>query len=322
MDDLWMSHVERIKHSFLALVSSLCLFLAAVLVPIAGTLFLPLVPQPLLRLGVRWGKATVLGTILTVIPVLYGLGGRELVLGYLIVASMAVFLLFSLAPGRSLEKVVLAAATGFFALGCATLHALAGSLAQLQNVIRNTLGQNLQLALKVYDRAGVSPESTEYLREQWPQLVEFVLEIAPALAFTGCAVAVLLNLLLLVHRFPHARGSFLPAGDPKEWKSPEALVWGFIGAGFCALVLGNGWIKTLSLNFFLVSLVFYFFQGLAIIAYYFHHKNVPVFLRGLGYTLIFLEQVIMLIVVGLGLFDLWGDFRRLNKKDFHPTPAS
>jgi uncharacterized protein YybS (DUF2232 family) len=257
-----------------------------------------------------------------VMPVLYGLGGRELALGYLIIASMAVFLLFSLAPQRSLEKVVLAAATGFFALGFATLHALAGSLAQLQSVIRNTLGENLQLALKVYDKAGVSPESAEFLREQWPQLVEFVLQIAPALALTGCAVAVLVNLLLLVHRLPHARGSLLPAGDPKEWKSPEPLVWGFIGAGFCALVFEDGWIKTLSLNLFLVSLVFYFFHGLAIIAYYFHHKNVPVFLRGLGYTLIFLEQVIMLIVVGLGLFDLWGDFRRLNKKDFHPTHAS
>lgn len=322
MNDLWMGHVERIKYSFLALVSSLSLFLAAVLIPIAGTLLLPLVPQPLLRLGVRWGKATTLGATVVLIPLLYGLGGRELVLGYLIVASMGVFLLFSLSPERSLEKIVLAAATGFFVLGSATLLALAGSLAQLQDVIRNTLGQNLHLALKVYDKAGVSPESTEFLRKQWPQLVEFVLQISPALAFSGCAVAVLLNLLLLVRRLPHARGSLLPAGDPKEWKSPELLVWGFIGAGFCALVFEDGWIKMLSLNLFLVSLVFYFFQGLAIIAYYFHHKNVPVFLRGLGYALIFLEQVIMLIVVGLGLFDLWGDFRRLNKKDFHPTHAS
>lgn len=321
MNDLWMGHVERIKHSFLALISSLSLFLAAVLIPIAGTLFLPLVPQPLLRLGVRWGKATALGATVVLIPLLYGLGGRELALGYLIVASMGVFLLFSLAPERSLEKIVLAAATGFFVLGSAALLALAGSLAQLQDVIRNTLGQNLHLALKVYDKAGVSPESTEFLRKQWPQLVELVLQISPALAFSGCAVAVLLNLLLLVRRLPHARGSLLPAGDPKEWKSPELLVWGFIGAGFCALVFEDGWIRTLSLNLFLVSLVFYFFQGLAIIAYYFHHKNVPVFLRGLGYTLIFLEQVIMLIVVGLGLFDLWGDFRRLNKKDFH-THAS
>jgi uncharacterized protein YybS (DUF2232 family) len=317
-----MSHAEHIKHPFLALVSSLSLFLAAVLIPLAGTLLLPLVPQPLLRLGVKSGKAVALGIAGAVTFILYGLGGKDLALGYMIVASIGIFLLFTMAPNRSLEKVVLIAAAQFLALGLATLHALAGSIAELQDVIRNTLGQNLQLALKVYEKAGVSLESTDFLREHWPQLVEFVLQILPALAFAGCAVAVLLNLLLLVRGLPHARESFVPAGDPKEWKSPELLVWGFIGAGFCALVFQDGWIKTLSLNLFLVSLVFYFFQGLAIVAYYFHHKNVPVFLRGLGYALIFLEQLIMLVVVGLGLFDLWGDFRRLNKKDLHPTNAA
>jgi hypothetical protein len=45
-------------------------------------------------------------------------------------------------------------------------------------------------------------------------------------------------------------------------------------------------------------------------------------LRGIGYALIFLEQLFTLLVVGLGLFDLWGDFRRLNKRDLHPTHTS
>jgi uncharacterized protein YybS (DUF2232 family) len=317
-----MNYVEHIKHPLLALASSLSLFLAAVLIPIAGTLLLPLAPQPLLRLGVKAGKVAALGVAGVVAIILYGLGGKDLASGYVIIASMGIFLLFAMSPNRALENVVLIAAAQFFALGFATLYALAGSIGQLQDVIRHTLGQNLQLALKVYEKAGVSRESTDFLRAHWPQLVEFILQILPALAFAGCAVAVLLNLFLLARGLPQVRGNLVPAGDPKEWKSPELLVWGFIAAGFCALVLQDGWIKTLSLNLFLVCLVFYFFQGLAIIAYYFHHKNVPVFLRGLGYALIFLEQMIMLLVVGLGLFDMWGDFRRLNKKDLHPTNAA
>jgi hypothetical protein len=66
----------------------------------------------------------------------------------------------------------------------------------------------------------------------------------------------------------------------------------------------------------------YFFQGLAIVAYYFHRMNVPLLLRGLGYGLIVFEQLCTILVVGLGLFDLWGDFRRLNHKDLNPTQAA
>jgi hypothetical protein len=38
--------------------------------------------------------------------------------------------------------------------------------------------------------------------------------------------------------------------------------------------------------------------------------------------LIVLEQVCTLFVVALGLFDLWGDFRRLKKKGLSPGEIS
>jgi uncharacterized protein YybS (DUF2232 family) len=71
-----------------------------------------------------------------------------------------------------------------------------------------------------------------------------------------------------------------------------------------------------------MSALFYFFHGLAIIAYFFHLKKVPMVLRSIGYILIVLEQLVTLFVVGLGLFDLWGDFRRLNKKDLNPDQVT
>jgi uncharacterized protein YybS (DUF2232 family) len=71
-----------------------------------------------------------------------------------------------------------------------------------------------------------------------------------------------------------------------------------------------------------MSALFYFFQGLAIVAYFFHHKKVPMLLRSIGYVLIAVEQFVTLFVVGLGLFDLWGDFRRLNKRDLNPTQTT
>jgi uncharacterized protein YybS (DUF2232 family) len=61
---------------------------------------------------------------------------------------------------------------------------------------------------------------------------------------------------------------------------------------------------------------------LSIIAYYFHKNNVPRFLRAVTYILIAFEQIFTLLVVGLGLFDLWGDFRRLKKNNLNPSQAS
>jgi hypothetical protein len=34
------------------------------------------------------------------------------------------------------------------------------------------------------------------------------------------------------------------------------------------------------------------------------------------------QQIFTVVVVGLGLFDLWVDFRRLKKRDLNPSRAS
>jgi hypothetical protein len=48
---------------------------------------------------------------------------------------------------------------------------------------------------------------------------------------------------------------------------------------------------------------------------------VPRFLSGLTYVLIIFQQIFTLLVVGVGLFDLWGDFRRLGKDRLTPSQA-
>jgi uncharacterized protein YybS (DUF2232 family) len=157
------------------------------------------------------------------------------------------------------------------------------------------------------------------LREQSTELVETVLTIVPALTFASFGLFILVNLLVLYRRFTQLRGELLPAGDLKEWKVPEALVWCFIMSGFALFLPAEWGLRTYALNLFLVSAALYFFQGLAVIAYFFHHTHVPLFLRGLVYVLIVFEQILAILVVGLGLFDLWGDFRHLKKKDLNPT---
>jgi len=81
-------------------------------------------------------------------------------------------------------------------------------------------------------------------------------------------------------------------------------------------------VRLTAMNLLLIVGAFYFAQGLAVIAFFFHKNNVPRFLRGITYILIVFQQIFTLLVVGLGLFDLWGDFRRLGKDNLTPSQAS
>ena len=59
----------------------------------------------------------------------------------------------------------------------------------------------------------------------------------------------------------------------------------------------------------------YFFQGIAIVAYWAEKKRFPRILRVLIYTLVALQQFLLLIVIGLEFFDVWLNFRKLEPKE-------
>lgn len=314
--------MEVIKSFFLALVSTILLFLSGVAVPLVGVLLIPLVPQPILAFGLKWGKGYGMGLLLLVTLLFFFLGGKELALGYFLFALMVALLFFSFGRGWSIEYVVVGAAVGMLAAASGVLWYFFGSLSQLQRMLRTVLRENLEISLKVYEKVGFSGESLDVLRERAPQIIEMILRIMPALVFAGFVAVILINLFFLYRRFPDHHALLASTGDIREWKSPEPLVWCLIVSGFSLFLPGWGVTKALALNFFLVIAVFYFLQGLAIVAYYFHHKKVPLFLRSLAYALIVFEQFFTIFVVGLGLFDLWGDFRRLKKKDLNPSQVS
>jgi len=57
----------------------------------------------------------------------------------------------------------------------------------------------------------------------------------------------------------------------------------------------------------------YFFQGIAIAAFFFEKKKLPKMIRLFLYSLIGFQQIVLLFVIGMGFFDVWLDIRKLNK---------
>jgi uncharacterized protein YybS (DUF2232 family) len=317
-----MSRLEIISRFFLALASTMLLLIGGVAFPPAGVMLVPLVPQPVLSFGLKFGKAWSATLLLSATVLLLIVAGIEMALVYSLFALMVVLLYLLASPSRSIESVVVGTTAVMFGTLAVFAFSAYGSWSELVQHMRAGLEENLALSLGLYEKMGLSKESLELLQERTPLIINTILQILPALVFISLGLMVLVNVFLLWRRFPERRAAWLSTENLREWKGPEFLVWCLIISGICLLLPDVEVLKFFALNLLLITVVFYFFQGLAIVAFYFHKKNVPLFLRGLTYILIVFEQIFTLFVVGLGLFDLWGDFRRLKNKDLNPSQVS
>ena len=206
----------------------------------------------------------------------------------------------------SIERTVLAGVAAWSA-GIACLLLLAyGGVDAVVGAVREQVTHSVDVALSAYSSLGV-PESTLALiqAERDPVIAGFI-ELLPALVvLTGLAV-VLANLLLLqawTHLGRHV--------NLRLWRTPDTLIWALIVAGF-AMFAPMEPVALTARNLFLVILACYFCQGLAIVSYYLDRFRLPRGIRIAGYVLIAVQHLATATVLVLGIFDLWGNFRRLS----------
>ena len=317
-----MQRLEVIGRFFLAFASSVLLLLSGVVLPPVGIILLPLVPQPVLSLGFRYGRWRALAGTIGLAFLVFIFAGEELAFMYGLLALMTVLLLALVGRLRSIEFLVTAIAAAIFAVSGGLLFSYYGSWNAVGESFRANLLQHLTAAARLYEKMGFPQESLDMLQRRTPEIVEMLLHLLPGLVFVSIGLIVLANVLLLCRRFPDKRAQWISVANLREWHGPEPMVWGLIVCGFVLFIPGLEGLRIFGANMLVVIGAFYFAQGLSIIAYFFHKNNVPRFLRAVTYVLIAFEQIFTLLVVGLGLFDLWGDFRRLKKNNLNPSQAS
>jgi len=94
---------------------------------------------------------------------------------------------------------------------------------------------------------------------------------------------------------------------------PFKIIPVFVIGGF--LILANSYTaKIISYNTFIIFFMFFFLQGIEIIEYWLKKLKFPILLKYIVYFFVILEPPITLIVSFIGLFDIWIDFRKINKK--------
>ena len=317
-----MQRLEVISRFILALAATLLLFMSGIGLPPLGVILMPFVPQPVLTFGIKFGIGWGVGVVIAAIVFVGLVAGVELALVYAIFALIAGLVMGLLGRVRAIEFLVFGVAIVVFTATAALLFYSFGSWSAMFEELRQGLTHQLASAVRLHEKMGLPQDSLDLLKERTPQIIEMMVQLIPALLFLSLALVALINILFLCRRFPQRRGQWLSVDNLREWKGPEFLVWGLILCGFALFIPGLEFVRTVSVNILIIIGACYFAQGLAIIGYFFHKNNVPRFLRGVTYVLIIFQQIFTLLVVGLGLFDLWADFRRLRKNNLTPSQAS
>ncbi len=182
--------------------------------------------------------------------------------------------------------------------------------------LRGGLQYVIDQMIELQSKSGLKGEEMIFLKENGSLLIDQVLRVLPAFWVNGTLVVVSLNVLFL-RRWMALHKPFPGWVDFTLWRLNERLIWAPIlagGAYFLNYYLGH-WnlAHTLLVNVLLVLVGIYFFQGLAVISFFFRSR-LPPLLRLMAYGLLILFlQVLLAVVVALGLFDFWFDFRKLKK---------
>lgn len=298
------------------------IFAASLAIPIFGFFLSMLIPLPTLlyriKLGRRGGALVPLGAAL-VVAVSVGFFSFDLLFfGEMMLVGFLLGEFFE--RDLSVERTV--GYTGGIVLGSALFFLVFyGNLSGIDvfGSMGTYLSKNLTLTLDVYRGMGMSEENVAMIADSLDQIAYVLLRILPGMTAAFVMFATWLA-LLLARPLLRSRGLSVPQfGSLRLWKPPEILVWGVIGCGV-ALMLPDPTIKILALNGLIVLMTIYFFGGIAIVSYFFEKKRFPIIVRVFLYSLIALQQLFLLLVVGLGFFDMWLNFRKLEEPP-GDTPA-
>ena len=321
------------------------MYVAAGLVPFLG-LFLGLFsPVPILYFYYRRGRSfglTMTAVAFAAVGLLYILLGSPvggLVFGEycLMAVLLGEGLIRRLSPGR----LVATASAGIIGLGLAVLVVVGiGSGQNPLTLGRNAVDHQIRSSMVMYEALFQMPSDPQAevpayepapsdettitpgeapapgvtvpaLTPRGEILAQAMLAVFPGLMIMGAILMAWAN--LMVGRAFLARTVSLPPplDDFKDWRAPERMVFALIVGGFGAFIF-QGALRIIAINVLMVVCLIYFFQGISIMAFWFNRKGMPLFLRVTMYTLIGLQQYLVVVVAAVGLFDLWFDFRKLK----------
>jgi uncharacterized protein YybS (DUF2232 family) len=296
---------------------TLIILATSVKLPIIGffcSLFLPL---PILFYRSKLGRTTGIIVPAASLIILIAITGRFSVdIIFFVELLLLGFLLSELLElDMTVEKTILYASGSIIlasVIGLVVYSNLSGI--NIYTLISSYVAANLEMTLSLYESMGVSEENIYDISQSLDKIRYVFIRILPAMVIASSLFVTWSN-LLIARPILKLKGLYMPDfGELNLWKAPDLLIWVLIACGLLVLMPASSF-KIIGLNGLLVILTIYFFQGIAVVSFFFQKKRFPRALRFFFYFLIAVQQIFLLFIIGLGLFDMWINFRKLNLKN-------
>jgi len=286
---------------------TILLFLVYVTVPLVGRV--PGLCTPL-KDG-RGAGAAIFALSLLCIALLAGPAGALVYL--LFFGLISVLLPEFLARGKSGARSAALTVTTvvLLAVACAAIFGAVRGV-NPDGVVTKGITEGLAQSVVLYEKAGAKGEELEAIKSALTQTGEVAGQIYPALTVIVLILITGISLSLLAKG---ARRLTVPLnlGPFARYKNNELLVWIVIASGF-SLLVSEPTVFRVALNIFIVGLVLYFIQGLAVLVHYLNRFRVSPLMRAIIFVLLVIQPYLAVALALLGLFDLWGDFRSPKKQ--------
>lgn len=187
----------------------------------------------------------------------------------------------------------------------------AGSNISFFQAITASLNHGIDEALRQYrTNDSLSAENFVILEQTLQQIKSIAPVIMPAvlgslLIITNWITVTLGNTLL--PKF----GCQAPWQLYRLWRLPDKLIWILIASAILAFIPGEN-TRFFGINCLILTVLPYAFQGLAIIVFMLNKWNLPIYLRSLIYVMIVLQSFGTILLVIIGISDVWFDIRGIT----------
>ena len=289
--------------------SSLCILIFAIIFafPLLGVFALLFLPLPVLffrlKLGRNSGAIIVAVSFIVLLIMTRGLAFDILYFGSLLMTGF--FLGECIEKHMTVERTMIFTGLGvvgsaFTAFGLYTVF----QGQTMSAMVSDYLTRYFSLTAQLYQNMGVEPGQIEALNALF-------LMILPGMFIVSFMATMWMN-ILIIRKLLLKKGIVLSTmSHLNQYKAPDYLVWVVIALGIL-LFLPMEAPKYVSINCLIVLMLVYFFQGIAVVSYFFQKKGSPTVLKVFCYSLIAVQLYFLILVIGLGFFDNWINFRKLG----------
>ncbi|MCD4722349.1 MAG: YybS family protein [Desulfobacula sp.] len=294
----------------------LCMLIIAVMyiVPLIGIVAWMFLPLPVLFYRLKTGRNGS-GIIMVVSLAVLIVFTRNFAFNTLYFGSLLMtgfFLGEFIEKHLSIEKIMLY--TGVAVLGSCVAVLLIYSLTHpqgIEQIISNYISRYQALSSGLFSESAQLYPEMKVDRQMLEKASSLFVIIFPGIFINSYLTMVWLN-ILLIKKILLKKGIIIKSIENlNQWKAPDYLVFGVIALSLL-IFLPVDVLKYIAVNCLIILMFVYFFQGIAVVSFFFQKKSVPFALRSFFYILIAIQPFFMFLVIGFGLFDTWINFRKLD----------